>query len=121
MALAGDASGTSRHEETLDEDSVSDFMNKTRPKDAWSGLKSGLATVGSGLACSVGAVVASTAVRTQKAEEGALHKTGGCLKGLGIGVLAGLGTAVVGVVGGTAQIARGVKSQIKSFFFPQLA
>lgn len=86
-----------------------DFWNSTRPKNMWSGLKSGIGNVGKGVAGGVGILVGSTVVGAK--EGGGL----GFVKGLGVGVLGGAAATVGGVVAGGTQVVRGVTQEFASF------
>jgi len=95
---------------TLDQSQVgpaknTTFMDSSRPKNAWSGLKSGVGVLGKGAAGSIGILVGSTVVGAK--EGGAL----GFAKGLGLGVVGGAAAAVGSVVAGGAQVARGVAQE----------
>ena len=75
------------------------MMNRTRPKSAWAGFKSGMTSIGGGLAGAAAAVVACTvdgvnqsnaqAQQQGKQKAGVGRKLVGGLKGLGVGVAVG--------------------------------
>ena len=103
-------------QEEQDDQALQDFLDKTRPKDAVAGLKTGLGGILGGVVGGAVALVAVTAGSVKDAKPGAGNKALGLLRGLGLGAVAGVGTAAVGVVGGATQIARGVKAEVRRLF-----
>lgn len=92
---------------------IAKFFDRTRPKDAWAGLKSGLAQIGTGLIALPTAVAVGTASGVQSAEgKSAGSKAVGALKGFGAGLFLGAAGAAVGIGAGATQVVRGVKSEI---------
>lgn len=89
-------------------------MNKTRPKDAWSGMKSGVGSMFKGVVGGAAAVVGVTAASVSRSKPGVANKTLGLIKGVGLGAVAGAGLAAGGIVGGTAQVVRGVKGEFSA-------
>eukprot|EP00397_Hematodinium_sp_SG-2012_P001642 GEMP01001646.1.p1 GENE.GEMP01001646.1~~GEMP01001646.1.p1 ORF type:complete len:758 (+),score=181.47 GEMP01001646.1:189-2462(+) len=85
------------------------FWSSSRPKNMWSGLKSGVGNVGKGVAGGVGILVGSTVIGAK--EGGGL----GFVKGLGAGVLGGAVATVGGVVAAGTQVVRGVGQEFVSF------
>ena len=78
------------------------LLDRTRPKDAWSGVASGLKAIGGGLLAGTAALVVAPVVEVQ--ERGAVGVFTGLAKGVGGFLGLGLGGAVAGI----GQVVRGV-------------
>ncbi|CAD7964443.1 unnamed protein product [Amoebophrya sp. A25] len=78
-----------RAEREESERQVSDFLAKTRPKDTWSGLKSGVSAIVGSVAGGVMVLGAATVTGVRDAKPGVANKTLGLVKGLGVGIVAG--------------------------------
>jgi len=107
LALTGDGDGNngamsatlSKQAESID---FNDFFSLRRPKDAASGLNSGLKSAGKGVLAGAAALIAAP-IAGAKAEGAS-----GFFKGLGAGVAAAVVLPVVGAGVGVTQICRGV-------------
>jgi len=107
LALTGDGGGNngamsatlSKQAESID---FNDFFSLRRPKDAASGLNSGLKSAGKGVLAGAAALIAAP-IAGAKAEGAS-----GFFKGLGAGVAAAVVLPVVGAGVGVTQICRGV-------------
>ena len=107
LALTGDGDGNngamsatlSKQAESVD---FNDFFSLRRPKDAASGLNSGLKSAGKGVLAGAAALIAAP-IAGAKAEGAS-----GFFKGLGAGVAAAVVLPVVGAGVGVTQICRGV-------------
>jgi len=107
LALTGDGGGNngamsatlSKQAESID---FNDFFSLRRPKDAASGLHSGLKSAGKGVLAGAAALIAAP-IAGAKAEGAS-----GFFKGLGAGVAAAVVLPVVGAGVGVTQICRGV-------------
>ena len=106
LALVNASHGINEAEATA---AVSDLMNSTRPKNALSGLGSGLKYIGGGIVAGTAALVSAPVIGAQ--QEGAV----GLLKGVVKGVGGFIGLTVGGVAVGVTQIARGVVNTPEAF------
>ncbi|CAD7940235.1 unnamed protein product [Amoebophrya sp. A120] len=97
------------------EETAKEIWAKTRPKDAWTGLKQGVGSIVGGAATGVVALGAATVGGVRGAKPGLGNKALGLVKGLGVGLVAGVAMPVAGVVGGATQIVRGVKAEATGF------
>ncbi|KAF4654951.1 hypothetical protein FOL47_009682 [Perkinsus chesapeaki] len=89
-------------EQYADKDGYTDLMNQSRPKNALSGVGSGLKAAGGGILAGAATLVAAPTVGAK--EKG----VGGFFTGLAKGVVGFAGLSIGGVAAGAVQVGRGI-------------